>query len=105
MKKTTIGIVIVAAAAWLAVRIAMIAQAANTPSAPGQPATVSKLPTNPPTMSSFKKPDDAELKKKLTPEQYAVTQKAATEPAFRNEYWDNHAPGIYVDIVSGEPLF
>jgi peptide-methionine (R)-S-oxide reductase len=41
----------------------------------------------------------------LTPEQYAVTQKAATEPAFANEYWNNHTPGIYVDIVSGEPLF
>ncbi len=55
--------------------------------------------------SDFKKPSDAELKKKLTPVQYQVTQKAATEFAFRNEYWDNHEPGIYVDIVSGEPLF
>jgi peptide-methionine (R)-S-oxide reductase len=42
---------------------------------------------------------------KLTKEQYRVTQEAATEPAFRNQYWDNHEPGIYVDIVSGEPLF
>ena len=42
---------------------------------------------------------------KLTPEQFRVTQKDATEPPFRNEYWDNHADGIYVDIVSGEPLF
>jgi len=42
---------------------------------------------------------------KLTPEQYRVTQEAATEPAFRNQYWDNHEQGIYVDIVSGEPLF
>jgi peptide-methionine (R)-S-oxide reductase len=41
----------------------------------------------------------------LTPEQFAVTQKSATEPAFRNEFWDNHEDGIYVDIVSGEPLF
>ncbi|PJJ65084.1 peptide-methionine (R)-S-oxide reductase MsrB [Compostimonas suwonensis] len=41
----------------------------------------------------------------LTPQQYAVTQKSATEPAFRNEFWDNHDDGIYVDIVSGEPLF
>ncbi|MFM9878508.1 MAG: peptide-methionine (R)-S-oxide reductase MsrB [Rhodoglobus sp.] len=41
----------------------------------------------------------------LTPEQFAVTQKNATEPAFRNEFWDNHDDGIYVDIVSGEPLF
>ena len=41
----------------------------------------------------------------LTPEQFAVTQKSATEPAFRNEFWNNHDDGIYVDIVSGEPLF
>src|SRR5246127_5479760 len=42
---------------------------------------------------------------RLTPEQYRVTQKAGTEPAFDNEYWDNKEPGIYVDVVSGEPLF
>ena len=41
----------------------------------------------------------------LTPEQYQVTQKSGTEPAFTGEYWDNHQPGLYVDIVSGEPLF
>ncbi|OHD68454.1 MAG: peptide-methionine (R)-S-oxide reductase [Spirochaetes bacterium RBG_16_49_21] len=46
-----------------------------------------------------------ELLKKLTPEQYRVTQKNDTEPAFKNEYWDNRRPGIYVDVVSGEPLF
>ncbi|HEY3052297.1 MAG TPA: bifunctional methionine sulfoxide reductase B/A protein [Thermoanaerobaculia bacterium] len=51
------------------------------------------------------KPSDAELKKKLTPLQYEVTQHEGTEPPFRNEYWDNHKAGIYVDIVSGEPLF
>jgi peptide methionine sulfoxide reductase msrA/msrB len=56
-------------------------------------------------MKDFKKPDQAELRKKLTPEQFAVTQQAATEPAFHNAYWDNHEPGIYVDVVSGEPLF
>ena len=54
---------------------------------------------------NFNKPADPELKKKLTPIQYQVTQHAGTEPAFRNEYWDNHKPGIYVDVVSGEPLF
>jgi peptide-methionine (R)-S-oxide reductase len=42
---------------------------------------------------------------RLNPAQFAVTQKAATEPAFRNEFWDNHEAGLYVDIVSGEPLF
>jgi len=53
----------------------------------------------------FTKPSDDELKKKLTPMQYEVTQKEGTEPPFRNEYWDNHEPGIYVDVVSGEALF
>ena len=53
----------------------------------------------------YTKPADEELRKKLTPLQYDVTQKDATEPPFRNEYWDNHEPGIYVDVVSGEPLF
>jgi peptide-methionine (R)-S-oxide reductase len=48
---------------------------------------------------------DPEAVARLTPSQYQVTQEAATEPAFRNEYWDNHEPGIYVDVVSGEPLF
>ena len=51
------------------------------------------------------KASDTELRRTLTPLQYEVTQHAATEPPFRNEYWDNHTPGIYVDVVSGEPLF
>ena len=46
-----------------------------------------------------------ELEQKLTPLQYKVTQEEGTEPAFHNEYWDNKKPGIYVDVVSGEPLF
>ena len=54
---------------------------------------------------TFKKPTDDMLKKTLTPEQYSVTQKEGTEMAFHNEYWDNHKDGIYVDVVSGEPLF
>jgi peptide-methionine (R)-S-oxide reductase len=48
---------------------------------------------------------DPEAVSALTPDQYQVTQCSATEPPFRNEYWDNHEPGIYVDVVSGEPLF
>src|SRR2546423_7767799 len=56
-------------------------------------------------MAEFRKPADTELKEKLTPEQYRVTQHEGTEPPFRNAYWDNHEPGIYVDVVSGEPLF
>jgi len=54
---------------------------------------------------AFQKPSDAELHNKLTPLQYDVTQKAGTERPFANEYWNNHAAGIYVDVVSGEPLF
>jgi methionine-R-sulfoxide reductase len=55
--------------------------------------------------NEFKKPALADLKEKLTPEQFAVTQQCGTEPPFRNAYWDNKKPGIYVDVVSGEPLF
>ena len=55
------------------------------------------------TTTRYRK-DEAAIAK-LTPDQYAVTQNDATEPAFRNEFWDNHEDGIYVDVVSGEPLF
>jgi len=55
--------------------------------------------------TSYSKPSKAELKEQLTQLQYAVTQKDKTEPPFNNEYWDNKKEGIYVDIVSGEPLF
>jgi peptide methionine sulfoxide reductase msrA/msrB len=57
------------------------------------------------SMSHFQPIPSTERKAKLTDMQYRVTQEAATEPAFANEYWDNHAPGIYVDVVSGKPLF
>jgi peptide methionine sulfoxide reductase msrA/msrB len=56
-------------------------------------------------MKDFKKPSDDELQKRLSPLQYQVTQHEGTETAFKNEYWDNKTPGIYVDVVSGEPLF
>jgi methionine-R-sulfoxide reductase len=55
--------------------------------------------------SAMNKSDKKELQKKLTPEQYRVTQECGTEPPFNNEYWNNHRAGIYVDVVSGEPLF
>jgi methionine-R-sulfoxide reductase len=58
-----------------------------------------------PAATQYTKPSDAVLRKKLTAEQYEVTQHAATETPFHNEYWNNHKPGIYVDVVSGEPLF
>ena len=57
------------------------------------------------TSKQFQPIPPEERKQKLTPVQYAVTQHADTEPAFHNEFWDNHKPGIYVDVVSGKPLF
>ena len=56
-------------------------------------------------MKEFKKPSDAEIRKQLTSLQYQVTQHEGTEPPFSNAFWNNKGPGIYVDIVSGEPLF
>lgn len=74
--------------------------------------TLSKNPPNtesqeaqPASWKNFRKPDDATLKNKLTPLQYDVTQHEGTEPPFHNEYNENKGSGIYVDIVSGEPLF
>jgi len=55
--------------------------------------------------TQFTRPSDEEIKKKLSPIQWKVTQKDGTEPPFKNEYWDNKKDGIYVDIISGEPLF
>jgi peptide methionine sulfoxide reductase msrA/msrB len=59
----------------------------------------------PMSTKTYKKPADTELRRTLTPMQYEVTQHSGTEPSFRNEYWNNHTPGLYVDIVTGEPLF
>src|SRR5512138_3039647 len=56
-------------------------------------------------MTTYTKPSDAELRQRLSPLQYEVTQHEGTERPFSNEYWNNHQDGIYVDVVSGEPLF
>jgi methionine-R-sulfoxide reductase len=56
-------------------------------------------------MNDYTKPSANELKQKLNSLQFEVTQQCGTEPPFRNAYWDNHKPGIYVDILSGKPLF
>jgi methionine-R-sulfoxide reductase len=56
-------------------------------------------------MNDYLKPSDTELRKKLSPMQYQVTQREGTEPPFDNEYWNNKHAGIYVDVVTGEPLF
>lgn len=58
-----------------------------------------------PEADGYKKPSPEKLKQQLSPIEYEVTQENGTEPPFANEYWDNHSKGIYVDIVSGEPLF
>ena len=63
------------------------------------------LPGKGPDMSNAVKPPDEELRAKLTPMQYQVTQHEGTEPPFRNEYWNEKRPGIYVDVVTGEALF
>ena len=83
------------------VMIALIAGLALASAAQGQNAARQKGWV----ASNFRKPSDEELRKKLTPLQYQVTQKEGTERAYSNEYWDNHRAGIYVDVVSGEPLF
>jgi len=90
---------LVTAATAAAVSLLLIAA-----SAPAQTSQASPTPAAAPR-KVFVKPSDSEIKRKLTPLQYSVTQREATETPFRNIYWDNHEPGIYVDIVSGEPLF
>lgn len=82
----------------LALVLGGVAQA--TDSMPGMPSKEGSM-----DFKNYKKPSPAELKKKLTPEQYNITQEDGTEAAFHNAYWDNHKDGIYVDVVSGEPLF
>jgi peptide methionine sulfoxide reductase msrA/msrB len=94
---------LVAAAALGAAGLAAYSQAVSQ-NATSHPAVVPSPSTNN-AMQKYQKPTPDELKQKLTPTQYAVTQRAATEPAFRNEFWNNHKAGIYVDIVSGQPLF
>ncbi len=70
-----------------------------------EPAAASKATAAEPAAVGYRRPSDAEIKQTLTPLQYRVTQQDGTERPFDNEYWDNKKAGIYVDIVSGEPLF
>ncbi len=76
--------------------------AASAHAEAAQPAPVVSGPS---TTRVYTKPSDAELEKKLTPLEYDVTQREGTERPFQNTYWNNHDPGIYVDVVTGEPLF
>jgi peptide methionine sulfoxide reductase msrA/msrB len=83
--------------------------ASTTPSVALAPSGATATPSAAPAQSvgspQYKKPSDAELRRKLTPLEYEVTQQAATERPFSNPYWNNHEPGIYVDAATGEPLF
>ena len=94
--RTILGVLVLAAA------LAGFGFAVSTPrSAPlAGPAPREDFP-----VTDTKKPSAAELKQKLSPMQYHVTQEAGTEPPFRNEYWNEHREGVYVDVVSGKPLF
>lgn len=67
--------------------------------------TYHRFPRQPIAMPDYRKPSPDELARTLTPEQYAITQQCGTEPPFQNAYWDNHEAGLYVDVVTGEPLF
>jgi peptide methionine sulfoxide reductase msrA/msrB len=62
-------------------------------------------PASQSSQSPYRRPSDAEIRDRLSPMQYRVTQQDYTEPPFRNQYWNHHEAGIYVDVVSGEPLF
>ncbi len=98
---------------FLILGLSLAACTPSSSSAPGTTAATSQPATATPTpaadvaigKASYAKPPAAELKARLSKLQYEVTQNASTEPPFRNIYWDNHAAGIYVDIVTGEPLF
>src|SRR5262245_267937 len=98
MQRTILGVAVAVVAAALAALV--LGRDAGT-HAEGKPSGTSTKGRP----VKFEKPDDAELRKRLTEAQYQVTQHEGTEPAFRNEYWDNHKDGLYVDVVSGEPLF
>ena len=91
-------------AAMVALAVTVLTGCSRVESQASNQTAISQPSTNS-AMEKFQKPPAEELKKKLTPMQFEVTQHAGTEPAFRNEFHDNHKPGLYVDIVSGEPLF
>ena len=89
-----------------------IGRAGENKEEPAQTSTVASAATGAASNNPFKENtnhnstmSDTDLRKKLTPEQYHVTRENGTEPAFRNEYWNNHKQGIYVDLISGEALF
>lgn len=105
MKQTQALGFLTAIAALAVIALSGCSPAQSQTTSPNTSVAATQTQSTNPAMSDFQKPSAEELKKKLTPLQYEVTQNAATEMAFRNDFWDNHKPGIYVDIVSGKPLF
>ena len=107
--QTIVGILATSAAVVVAGAVLLTRRPETAPTAPTAPSVPSvPLSTDDPkpdSMNPFQKPDPSILKKTLSPDQFHVTQQCGTEPPFRNAYWDNKKPGIYVDVVSGEPLF
>ena len=93
--------------AFVFIALAGVAMFLNHAGAQKKEEPAPQTPMTTPSSSSETKPktNNADLRRKLTPEQYHVTQMCGTEPPFQNAYWDNHKPGIYVDVVSGEALF
>ena len=84
--------------------LALVVAGCKTATSPSpEQAAPPPLAGNPP--GGYRKPPDDQLRARLTPMQYQVTQQGATEPPFRNPLWDNHQAGIYVDVTTGEPLF
>jgi len=99
---TTIGLILALA---LAGGYQLQAAGMDPPQGKADSMAVKALPDNTIKGAQTMIPDDAELRKRLTPLQYKVTREDGTEPPFNNSYWNNHAEGIYVDIISGVPLF
>jgi peptide methionine sulfoxide reductase msrA/msrB len=93
---------VVAAAAWLTLVACTPREQASTSNDAARRAFIEGQMG---TKRVFTKPSDAELKSRLSPLEYEVTQHDATEPSFRNKFWDNHEAGLYVDVATGEPLF
>jgi peptide methionine sulfoxide reductase msrA/msrB len=83
----------------------VIAGCACTPAPPASQATTTRPATEAAVARSYARPSDAELRRRLSPMAYEVTQQAGTEPPYKNEYWNHHEAGLYVDVVTGEPLF
>ena len=88
-----------------AATVALSFACAPMPAADASPPRTTSATEAPAPVAIFARPSEAELKARLTPIQFEVTQHAATEPPFQNAYWNNHEAGIYVDVATGEPLF